>query len=162
MKNIQAVKNEDDIPAPRTVEVHVSLLKAPKVEPKIEMVNGKEIKNFKTFQKVLPLSMQLNNTSFASGSSRGKGKGNSTKSNRSMKVTFVDYEHAPSVPGSCNQWARDHRVEVEVDVAQERQRNRRIIQDDDSDMEIGDIMPDTEAPPELAESQMSSSKCYTT
>jgi len=58
---------------------------APKAPPKIELVNGRTVKNFKTFEKVLTLSQQRQNESL-------EGRSGNTFSGR--KLTFEVYDQS--------------------------------------------------------------------
>ncbi len=138
------------MPTPKAVEVLERLLKGTKIEPSIQTINGKTVKNFKSFKKVLPLSMQQKEVSIVSASGRVV-----EAPRRRMKLTFMIHEHCPTMPNRGNRDKDDDDDNCDNNRDRHPQIILRQTTTRDEPMDVIDI----EMEPPVATTS-SGSKCY--
>lgn len=123
------------------------LCKGPKVQPRMEVVGGKTVKNFKSFRKVLPLSLQIQGnvtvgSTVACGSS-GTSVATISSYRSVQKLTFEVFNYTQQDDEDNNKQKNHNNKGVQSEeILPSLIKRSTTLDEDDNDMDIDDIMPE--------------------
>jgi hypothetical protein len=130
---LKGVPGEDYEAPPIVSEVRVPICKAPKIEPTVQIVDGRTVNNYKSFKKILPLSMQSNNSSQSSSGDVSSA----ISALRRVKLVYEIHNFSPSaVIITDDENVPDDGVQAII--------KRRVTEEEV--MSIEEIMPEIDPP----------------